>query len=753
MNYQVLGKPQDRVDGRLKVTGAATYSGDRRPDKLAYGYLLTSSISKGAIRLMDTSLADRAPGVLAVYTPFRSLKLYAPVPPEQGANTGDPYPPLQNPKVRFYGQIIGLVVAESFEEARDAAGLIRAEYDEAKPSLTWEEGMPHAFEPKQIDHEKPTIEVLAPGVTDIDEVIRQAPVTVDVTYREPMNHHNPMEPHATTAVWDGDRLDLYDATQGVVGHKHNVATVLGIDEDRVRVVCPFVGGAFGCKGSMWMHSPLTAAAARALHRPVQTVLTREQMFTLVGHRPALIQQVTLAANPDGALQAVKHDVLSTVSTSKEFIEAAAHRTSRFLYKSPNISVRQRLVPLDVSPPTFMRAPGSAPGMFALECAMDELAVRLNVDPIELRLRNYAETYPGRGVPWSSKNLGECYRLGAEKFGWAQRSMQPGAKQEGEWAFGMGMGSALYAAHRSRASAKVRLCADGTAEVSCATQDLGTGTWTVLAMVGAEYLGLPVERVRGALGDSGLPVAPVSGGSQSVASVTPAIQKAAASVTKKLAEMAVSSPSSPLHGLPPDKVRYENGFLVAGGQRISFADLLDKLDRGAVEAEETDAPGSEEDRYAFHSFGAQFCELKVNRYTAEVRVQRVTTVMDIGKVVNLKAARSQVIGGVVFGIGLALLEQSELEPSSGRFANANLSDYLVAANADVPYIDVTFIDKPDLIFNTVGARGVGEIGITGLPAAIANAIYNATGKRIRDFPITPEKILLEGATRAPKVSLI
>jgi xanthine dehydrogenase YagR molybdenum-binding subunit len=411
-----------------------------------------------------------------------------------------------------------------------------------------------------------------------------------------------------------------------------------------------------------------------------------------------------------------------------------------------------LAPLDVGPPTFMRAPGVAPGMFALECAMDELAVKLNLDPVELRMRNYAEVFPGKNLPWSSKNLAECYRIGADKFGWSQRSSQPGMRQEGEWLAGVGMASALYPAHRGTASAKVRLRADGTAEVSSATQDLGTGTWTVLSMVGAEYLGLPVDRIRPALGDSIYPPAPVSGGSQTVASVGTAVRKAAESAVQKLIRLAVSNAKSPLHGLTPETVSYDAGYLVADNRRVAFADVLNSVDRGAVEAVGMVEALPAEGKYVYHSFGAQFCEVKVNRYTAEVRVQRVTTVMDIGQVVNLKTARSQVIGGVVFGIGLALLEQTLLETTTGRFANANMSEYLVATNADVPYIDVAFVEKPDLIFSPVGARGVGEIGIAGIPAAIANAVYNATGKRVREFPITPEKLLL-GEGGAPQISAI
>jgi xanthine dehydrogenase YagR molybdenum-binding subunit len=740
MSERILGKPQDRVDGKLKVTGRAMYSGDRQPQNLAYGYLLTSTVAKGSIEAMDTSDAERSPGVVAVFSPFNSLKLYRGLDASEGGSSGESLPPIQDRKILNYGQIIGLIVAGSFEQARDAAPLVRIRYAAQDPVASLDAGMAKAFTPESVGGEKATIEFRAEGVQSIDEAIEQSPVVVDATYKELILHHNPMEPHATTATWDGERLTIYDATQGVVAHRRNVAAVLGIDEDLVRVVCPFVGGGFGCKGSMWMFSPLTAAAARALNRPVKTILTRPQMFTLVGHRPALEQRLTLGASRDGTLQAVKHDVRSTVSFSKPFVEAAAHRTSRLLYKSPNIQVSQTLVPLDVGGPTFMRAPGCAPGMFALECAMDELAVKLGIDPVALRIKNDADLYPGRNVPWSSKNLRECYELGADKFGWSQRHPEPGAVRDNEWLLGMGMATALYPAHRSRASVKVRFQADGTAQVSSATQDLGTGTWTVLAIVGAESLGLPLSKIHPDLGDSALPPAPTSGGSTSVASVTPAVQKAADSAIKKLIQVAVRDKNSPFVGLKAEELIYKDGEIVGGGKSIGFGSLLSATGRGAVEAVEVAEPGQEEERYAFHSFGAQFCKLKVNQWTGEVRLQQITSVMDIGTVVNLKAARSQIIGGIVFGIGMALLEGSILEKKNGRYANANFADYLVPTNADVPYVDVHFINKPDTIFNPVGARGIGEIGITGIPAAIANAVYNATGKRVREFPILPERIL-------------
>ena len=739
MNTDVLGKPHDRLEGRLKVTGALRYSGDQPIENIAYGYLVTSTIARGKIRAMDVSEAENSPGVVAVYTPFNSLKLYDGLTQAEGANSGEINPPLQNAKICYYGQIIALVVADSFEQARDAAARVKVEYQEEQPVASWETGLPHAFPPAAVDGQPPTVAILAEGVSSIDDVILGADVVLDATYTEPIYHHNPMETQATTAVWDGDRLTTYDATQFVPGQQRNVAAILGVNEDDVRVICPFIGGGFGSKQAVWTHSPLTAAAARALKRPLKTILTREQMFTLTGHRPALIQKVCLAADLDGVLKAVKHDVHSTVGFAGVYVEAAAQRTSRFLYKSPNIRVSQTLVPLNVGAPTSMRAPGESPGMFALECAMDELAVKLAIDPIVLRMRNYAEVYPGRNVPYSSKTLAECYQLGADRFGWSKRNPKPGSVIVGDWLVGMGMATAVYPGHRSRSSAKVRLQADGTAQVSLATEDLGTGMWTVVAIVGAQSLGLPIERVRPAIGDSALPPAPVAGGSQSTASVSPAIQKAAESAKANLIQLAIRDKKSPFSGMTD--VSYENGQLVGGGRREDFGTVLNTIGRGSVEATETTAPGDEQEKYAFYSFGAQFCEVAVNRWTFEIRVKRVTTVMDVGTVVNPKTARGQVIGGIVFGIGMALLEGSQLEEATGRYANGNFADYLVATNADVPYIDVNFIGKPDTIFNPIGARGAGEIGVTGIPAAIANAVYNATGQRVRDFPITLDKLMV------------
>jgi xanthine dehydrogenase YagR molybdenum-binding subunit len=733
----------DRVDGKLKVTGQARYSGDYSFPNLCYGYLLQSSIAKGTIQSMDVSAAQRSPGVVAIFTPFNPLKIYAPAQPgEQGAASGDVIPLLQDPTVHYFGQTIGFVLAESFEEARDAARLIKTEYQKQPAIVEFQAGLGQAYAPKSVSDMSATVSVLSDGVASIDEALRSAAVLVSATYNSPIEHHNPMEPHASTAVWNGDRLTIYDATQWVQGAQRNLAAVLGIDEANVRVLCPFVGGGFGCKGSMWMHSPLTAAAARVLNRPVKTVLTREQMYTAVGHRPIVRQIVTLGSTQQGELTAVKHEAYSSCSRVKFFAEAAAHRTSLALYKSPNILVRHQIVPLDIAPGTFMRAPGVAPGMYALESAMDELAVKLGLDPVELRLRNYATAEPVHKLPWSSKHLDECYRVGAEKFGWSRRSPEPRSTREGDWLVGHGMATALYPAHRSHAEVKIRFQSNGDVSVSAATHDLGTGMYTVLAIVASEALGIPAERIRPVLGDSGLTAAPGAGGSQTTASVTPAVAAAADSAIKKLIAMAVSGTKSPCSGMKASDVSYANGMLQAGGKSVPFEGVLAALDRSAVEGSGTASPGEEEHKYGFLSFGAQFCEVRVNEWTGEARVARFTSVMDVGSVVSQKTARSQVIGGIVFGIGMGLLEATKVDPNNGWIANRNLAEYLVPTNADVPHIDVEFLNIPDTTFNPLGVRGLGEIGIAGVPAAIANAIFNATGTRVRDLPITPESLLVE-----------
>jgi xanthine dehydrogenase YagR molybdenum-binding subunit len=722
-----LGGSVSRVDGRLKVTGAAKYAVDHDAAGVCHGYLVLSTVGRGTIRSVDASAAEASPGVLAVYTPFNPLALRYP-----GGGANQNWVPLQDTMVRHYGQIIGLVVAETFEQARHAAALVAVDYDAQPPRASLVDGIPDATVPGG----QAVVDILAEGVASIDDALAASEVTVSGSYQQPSKHHHAMEPHAILAVWQGDQLTAYSGTQTPRSHASRIAAVLGVAAAQVRVVSPHVGGGFGNKASTWTHDLVAAAAARALGRPVKVALTRAQTFTVTGHRSAVAQTVALGAARDGTLTALKHDAYSSLSASGWTSESAPGTTSRFLYQATNLHVGQKVVTLDVPPSTVMRAPGEESGSFALESAMDELADALRMDPVALRMKNYATAYPGRGVPWSSKHLDECYRVGAEKFGWSRRNPVPGAVTDGDWRVGVGMATAVYPANRLPTTVRVRLQADGTAWVASATADLGTGMWTVLAILGADRLGLPLERIRPDLGDSTLPANLGAFGSSSTASVGAALLAAAESAKQALVQLAAGDVRSPLYGL---EVSYSDGDLVAAGRRVGFADLLAATGTDGVEGSGNDT-GGDASRYAFHSFGAHFCEVRVNRWTGEPRLSRITTVIDGGRIVNRKAARSQIAGGVIFGIGQALLEGARWEPASGRIANTNLMDYLLPVHLDVPPVDVHFVEYPDTVFNPVGVRGIGELGTVGVAAAIANAVYNATGRRVRELPLTIDKLL-------------
>jgi xanthine dehydrogenase YagR molybdenum-binding subunit len=720
-----------RVDADLKVTGRAVYAADNNVDHLAYGYLLTATVGLGTITAMDTGVASRAPGVLAVYTPFEPLKLYTYTKEQNDELT----PPIQDANVRYHGQAIGLVVAETFEQARDAASLVRVTYDARTPAASFRDGLGTAGPPPS---GTPVSEVLAPGVGSIDEALAASEVTVSATYTTTELNHNAMEPHPTVATWTGDHLTIYTATQGVKLVVDRLANALGIEAEKIHVLNPYVGGGFGNKWGIWAHTPLTAAAARALGRPVKTVLTREQTFTVVGHRPASHQTVALGAGRDGVLTAIKQDGISSKSASNGFYEPVAN-LSMSLYGSANLHAGRKVVTLDVPVTTIMRAPQEANGSFALESALDELAVKLGMDPLRLRMVNDTPVVPSSGIPWSSKHLQECYRIGADRFGWSRRDPEPGSVLDGDWLVGMGMATATYGASRAQASTKVRLRADGTATVSGTGADLGTGQSTVWAILLADSLGIPVGRARAELGDSAAPIAANAGGSGSTSTNGPAVQLAADAAKTAMIALAVQDERSPFHGLDPSAVLFEDGRLSSGTVSERFEKLLTDLDVPGVEATATSPKNSVKD-HAFRSFGAHFCEVRVNRWTREPRVARWLTVVDAGTIVNATTARNQIMGGVVMGIGQALMEETRIEPGTGRFANADLADYLVPVNADIPHIDVHFLDYPDTLLSPLGARGIGEFGIVGAAGAVANAVCNATGRRVRDLPITLDKLL-------------
>ncbi|MET0401464.1 MAG: xanthine dehydrogenase family protein molybdopterin-binding subunit, partial [Cystobacter sp.] len=564
---------------------------------------------------------------------------------------------------------------------------------------------------------------------------------LDVTYVTPYEHHNPMEPHATTAVWEGDALTVYDATQGVFNERDRLAALFGLAPEKVRVITKFIGGGFGCKGSTWAHTVLAVLASRTVSRPVKLVLRREQMFGPVGFRPETHQRLQLEAREDGTLLKVRHEVLASTSTFDEFVEPSAAVT-RMLYASGQIVTSHRLARLNIGTPTFMRAPGEASGTHALECALDELAVKLQMDPIALRLKNHADKDPETGLPWSSKSLKECYRVGAEKFGWSRRTPAPGSMKDGRTLIGWGMATATYPMRRSKAGAKATLQPDGRALVVSGSQDLGTGAYTVFTQVAADALGLPVERVTFDLGDTRYPQTPVSGGSQTTASVGSAVKLAARALRDKAIALAVADTGSPLHGLRAQDVQVDNGQLVSGGKKDSYAALMKRQKLASLEAQADAEPGKEKDAYSMHSFGAQFAEVHVDPDLGQIRVSRWVGAFGAGAILNPKTARSQMYGGIVMGLGMALMEHSVLDPRTGRFITQDLADYHVPVNPDVPDIDILFVEENDPHVNEVGAKGIGEIGITGVSAAIANAVFHATGRRVRDLPLTLDKILKE-----------
>jgi len=710
----MIGRSVDRVDGRIKVTGAAPYAADTKIPGLTYGYLVTSTIGRGRITGVDTAAALASPGVLAVYTPFNPLKLFAYVQEQNDER----FPPLQDTEIRFFGQAVGFVVAETWEQARDAAGLVTATYDQQPPVTEFPGRTLQTFE-------------------EVEEVVGTQAVgdiTFTASYTTPFQHHCAMEPHATVATWNGDHLTVHTVSQGALLVQRRLSETLGVDAAKIHVLSPHVGGGFGGKWGNWAQVPLACAASRALGRPVKAVLTREQVFAMAGHRPRTKQTLTMTCTEDGKLTSIVNDGVTSRGLGGNWSESVANWTLT-TYASPNIRVTKTVVPLNLGAATVMRAPGEANGSFALESAMDELAAQLGVDPVELRLRNYATLVPNTGKPWSGKHLDECYRVGAEEFGWSKRPKQVRATVDGDWLVGTGMATATYGASRGQASIKVRLHPDGTASVSGTAADLGTGQYTVFAILAADELGIPVTRVRPDLGDSTSPAAANAGGSNSTCTNGPAVQVAAKAVQTELITLATTNPRSPFYG---KEVSYRDGSVSSGGLTMSFGTLLTTCDVGGVEAVGT-SPRLVDPEHGFRSFGAHFCEVRVHRLTGEPRVTRWLSVCDAGTIVNAKAARSQIQGAVVMGIGQALLEATEVD-ASARFTNANLASYLVPVHADVPRIDVRFLDHPDPVISGLGAKGIGELGIVGVAGAIANAVHHATGVRVRDLPITLDKLL-------------
>ncbi|HWD07045.1 MAG TPA: xanthine dehydrogenase family protein molybdopterin-binding subunit [Amycolatopsis sp.] len=722
----------DRLDAPPKVTGSADYALDRTLPGMVFGYVVVSTVASGQVEAMDVAAAQDAPGVLAVYTPFNRLDLRT---PPISPIMGETWVPLRNTDVDHYGQPIGFVVAETFEQARDAALLIDVTYDEKPALLSFEDGLASAEDAPESRGNPAQIEVLEAGVESIEDVFAAAPVVVDQTYRTATQNHAAMEPHSAVAVWEDGELTVYTGNQGSNLVAQELAGALDLDPATVRVINPYVGGAFGGKGRTSTPAFLAGAAAKALGRPVKVALTREQVFTATATRAATVQKVTIGADADGTILGLRHDSWSSTPISRSFVEPTSHGTSREWYATKNLSISQKMVPLNIPQTTFMRAPGEAPGSFALESAMDELAVALNMDPIELRKRNSSLAPPGKDLQWSSKHLDECFDLGAREFGWSAR--RPGGHAEGDWLVGLGTATAMFPALRFPATVGITLHADGTAEVATSGADPGTGLLSVMSAVGAESLDLAPERITPKLGDSMLPPGGMSGGSTATASVGTAIMLAASDVLDALLALA-SGPGAPFEG---QEATYADGLVHGDTATMPFGELLRAVGQDSVSGSGSSAPGEEVTKHSFSSFGAQFCEVRVHRLTGEARVSRMLGVFDGGRIINDKLARSQIKGGMIWGVSAALHEALDLD-DHGRFANGDFAGYLVPVNADIPDIGVRFVQYPDTFHNAVGARGIGEISTVGVAAAIANAIYNATGVRVRHIPIMIEDLLVD-----------
>ena len=737
-----IGTATSRVDGFAKVTGAAKYAAEYNAAGLAHASVVGATIAKGRIGRIDTTAALRVDGVITVLTHENR-------PPvadddqdykDDVAPEGSPFRPLYDGRIVFNGQPIALVVAETLEVARFAASLVRIEYD---------------IEPYATDmrREQDRAVAVKDPVTPFDALFtppkqRGAPeaalkavaVRHDGEYYVPIEHHNPMELFASTAIVETDgRLTVYDKTQGVQNVHRYLCNVLGMKQSDVRVVSTFVGGAFGVGLRPQFQAVLAALATRALGRSVRVVLTRQQMYAL-GYRPAMIQRITLGAHPDGTLDAIAHEAITGTSQYENYYRQETG-WSGLLYNCANAKYAHRLAKLDLPTSCDMRCPSAATGVYALECAMDELAIALKMDPLELRLQSYSERNQHNNRPYSSKALRECYRQGAEAFGWHTRSREPGTTRDGSDLVGWGMASGVWDAFQAPITVRIRLSANGHAEVACATSDIGTGTATIMTQVAADMLGLPLDSVDVKLGDSVLPASPVEGGSWIAASVSNGIAATAGAIRRELMRLATLMPNSVLAGTDADDIRLIDGMLVNRRDNVHAVSIADAMRHSAVdqiEREITTGP-TEDAARAHNAHSAVFAEVKIDEQLGVIRVSRVVSAIAAGRVLNTKTATSQIIGGVVWGIGMALHEETEIDHRLGRVMNANLAEYHVPVHADVHDIKVIFVDEID-DSNPLGVKGVGEIGIVGVAAAIANAVYHATGKRVRDLPITLDKLL-------------
>jgi xanthine dehydrogenase YagR molybdenum-binding subunit len=732
----VIGSAVTRVDGRRKVTGAARYAVDHPIDGVVFGALVASTVGSGTIADIDTSVAEKMPGVIAVLHHGNTKPFFRTAGPfEHNSIVSEGRLPFEDNKVYYYGQYVALVVADTFERGQDAAAHVKVNYQTQKPVARMSE-VKTPLGPAHRHYER----------GDAETAFNNAPVKVDGVYVTPTETHNPMEMHGTIAVWSGNKVTLYETTQGVVNHQGVMSQMLGVPLESVHVISPFVGSGFGGKLFPWPHSLLAAMAARQLKRPVKVSVPRNLMFTAVGHRPLTEQHIRLGASQDGQLQAIIHEVKNPTSLVDDYMENATGSTST-MYSCPNVKTAQWVVRLNIGSPMAMRGPGACPGMYGLDSALDDLAIKLNMDPLQIRLKNYAEKDEESGKPYSSKHLRECYEKGAAAIGWSRRTPGVGSMRDGNEILGLGLGTAIWGAYRGGAHARVRLSADGRARVSSATQDIGTGTYTVMALIVADKTGLPVDRIDSVLGDSSLPPGPMSGGSTATATIVPAVAEASMNAIGQVLALASKMDTSPFKGADVKTLAMTGGRVHKQGESpesgVPFEKLLQMRQIAALEAEAETGGSPDAHDYSMHTFGTHFVEVGWDPGIARLRLRKIVSVMDAGRIISGKSARNQILGAAVMGAGMGMFEETYYDPRTAKPLNNNFADYLVATNADIPDQEVIFVDHPDPAMGEYGARGIGEIGLVGVAAAVTMATYHATGVRVRELPIRVEQLMGAG----------
>jgi len=740
----VIGKPQIRIDGPLKVSGLAMYATDHNFPGMLYAVPVEATIANGKIQRIDTSVAEKMPGVRAIFHRANIGKISrSTFGPGFSGVCIERRPPFEDDVVRYYGQYVAVAVADTFEAAKAAADAVRVTYSKEKANV--ETDLKADDDPDEVNTSYGPERRLQSERGDPESAFASAAVKVDQTYVTPSETHNPIELQAATAIWEGDNLTIYEESQGIFNMRGVLAQMFGLPKENVRVITKFVGSGFGSKLWPWTHCPLACAAARQLGKPVKLVLSRRMTFQAAGHRARTQQRVRLGATAEGKLVSLQHDYVYERSMLDEYHENCGEATA-FHYSVPNLRVKFGRAKRHIGTPSDMRGPGAVAGLYATESAMNELADQLKIDPVKLRVLNEPKIDESLGIPFSSRHLVECLELGSEKFGWSKRTPEVGSMKRDGLTLGWGMGTAAWVAARFAAEATIQLRDDGTTRVACGTQDIGTGTYTILAQLAAEKTGVPLDKVEVALGDTSLPEGPISGGSLVTGSVIPAVFAAADNAIASLLNVAVMTPGSAFEKHKADELAFENGrvFVKANGSTsgVAFDDLLRRanlrLVSGNGRSEQTF--GAPKPKFSTHSYGCHFVEVTWQPEIARLRVNRMVTVMDAGRIINPLAGRNQIEGALVMGIGMALLEHTTYDPQNGAPINSNLADYMLAVNADVPKLEVYFLDYPDTEINEVGARGIGEIGLAGTAAAITSAVHHATGVRVRDLPIRIEDLL-------------